>query len=98
VAFDLADLLTAAGQAMGGANRRLSGTGAPALLREFELSLGLDAEVAVPEGAPTLLLTGVSRPNPQLDALLQSGQSVSVRAVYIAAPAVFPPAAAGGDP
>lgn len=91
MAFDLADLLTAAGQAMGGANRRLTGTGAPALLRQFSLELALDAGVAVPEGAPTLLLTGVSRRNAQMEALLKSGKSVTVRAEYIAAPALGAP-------
>jgi hypothetical protein len=96
VAFDLADLLTAAGQAMGGANRRLAVTGAPALLREFEVELAFDAGVAVPEGAPTLVLTGATRPNAQMQALFQSGSAVSVRATYIAAPAVCPPAAVAG--
>lgn len=96
MAFDLADLLTAAGQAMGGANRRLAVTGAPALLREFEVELSFDAGVDVPEGAPTLLLTGAARPNAQLEALFKSGSAVSVRATYIAAPAVCPPAAAAG--
>lgn len=96
MALDLADLLTAAGQAMGGANRRLAVTSAPALLREFEVTLEFDAEVGVPEGAPTLLLNGASRPNPQLQALLNTGSSVSVRATYIAAPAICPPAAAAG--
>lgn len=96
MAFDLADLLTAAGQAMGGANRRLAVTGAPALLREFEVKLGFDAGVAVPEGAPTLLLTGAGRPNAQLQALLKTGPAVSVRALYMAAPAICPPAAATG--
>ena len=98
MALDLADLLTAAGQAMGDANRRLTVTGAPALLREFELSVGLDAEVAVPDGAPTLLLTGLSRPNPQLVALLEFGPAVSVRAVYQAAPTICPPPTGGCGP
>lgn len=100
MAFDLADLLTAAGQAMGGANRRLAVTGAPALLREFEVELAFDAGVDVPEGAPTLLLTGVARPNVQMQALFRAvGSAVAVRAVYIAAPAVCPPTVAGGcDP
>ncbi|MDF2630334.1 MAG: hypothetical protein K0R39_4165 [Symbiobacteriaceae bacterium] len=96
MAFDLADLLTAAGQAMGGANRRLAVTGAPALLREFEVELAFDAGVAVPEGAPTLVLTGAAPPNAQLQALFRSGRAVAVRATYVAAPAVCPPAAVAG--
>jgi len=96
VALDLADLLTAAGQAMGGANRRLAVTSAPALLREFEVTLEFDADVAVPEGAPTLFLNGASRLNPQMQALLGTGAAVAVRAVYMAAPAICPPAAAAG--
>lgn len=90
MAFDLADLLTAAGQAMGGANRRLAGTGAPALLREFDFEFSFDAGVEVPEGAPTLLLTGTAK------RMLRAGTAVKVTATYIAAPSLVPIPVPGG--
>ncbi|HYG57016.1 MAG TPA: hypothetical protein VD902_02965 [Symbiobacteriaceae bacterium] len=87
--FDLADLLTATGTAMAVSNQRLAATGAPALLREFQVELNFDAGFEVPPGACTLALTDVRRPNPQAVAMMagQKGQ-VKVSATYIAAPAV----------
>ena len=88
---DLANLLTAAGVAVGTANTRLAAGCVPALLREFTVGLQFNAAVTVTADASTLLLSRPSRPNPQMQAMMRNGQAgVTVSATYIAAPSLQP--------
>lgn len=88
---DLADLLTASGNAMATSNQRLRAGLAPAMLQRFELTLDFSAGVCVAPGDATLLLQRVSRPNPQMTAMLpRVASNVTVNATYIAAPSLVP--------
>lgn len=91
VFVDLADLLTASGNAMATSNERLRAGRAPALLQRFDLTLGFSAAVCVAPGDATLLFQRVSRQNPQMTALFPRMRSnVTVNATYIAAPGLVP--------
>lgn len=85
----LADLLTAAGTAFGTANARLGSAGAPALLKEANLSLDFHAAVVLgPEG---LSLVGIAQPGVQLLALAgRQGRLSNTRlaVTLVAAPAL----------
>ncbi len=98
--FDLADLLTASGAAMAASNQRLAEAGAPALLKEFKLHLDFEATLCLDDAA-AIVFRRVSKPNPQLRALLkQRAANVTIEATYMAAPSLVsaPDAGRGADP
>lgn len=89
--FDLSDLLTASGNAMGLANRRLAATGAPALLQQVVMTLDFDANFQVAPGDATLFFGASSKPNAQLTALMPTANAnTSIEATFIAAPSLVP--------
>jgi hypothetical protein len=89
--FDLSDLLTAAGVAMGHANQRLRALNAPALLRDFTFSASCAAGVQLGPSAASLMMTELSLADANLLALMRrSGPSVQLSATYIAAPSLCP--------
>jgi hypothetical protein len=89
--FDLADLLTGIGSAMGASNERLRVTGAPSLLREFTMEVRFQACVSVaPDQSTVWFRTAASR-LPQPPVLSPGAQpNVRLKATYIAAPALRP--------
>jgi hypothetical protein len=89
--FDLSDLLTASGNAMGLANRRLAATGAPALLQQVVVTLDFNASFQVAPGDVTLLFGSFSKPNAQLTAMMSNAKTNStIEATFIAAPSLVP--------
>jgi hypothetical protein len=86
--FQLADLLTAGGIAMGAANLRLTAGGVPSLLRSYEATYTFPGSVRVNPGATGLL---VVRPRPSRCAVpAASAANVVIAATYIAAPSLVP--------
>lgn len=95
--FDLADLLTAAGTAMGVSNRRLAVSGAPALLREFSLDLSMSAAVQLDQEGSTLLFQTAGDLAQQLQSQAAGvPNNVTIAATYIAAPSLLPLLPPGG--
>jgi hypothetical protein len=90
--FDLSDLLTAAGVAMGHANQRLRALNAPALLQNFTFMANFSAGVQLGPSAASVMMTELSSlPDANLLALMRCcGPSVQLSATYIAAPSLSP--------
>lgn len=85
--FQLADLLTAGGIAMGAANLRLTAAGAPALLRSYDLTLIFPGTFRVCPGNAGL---AVIRPRSAMATRQGDGASIRINANYIAAPTLVP--------
>lgn len=86
--FQLADLLTAGGNAMGNANLRLTAGGVPALLRSYDATFAFPGSVRINPGATGLT---VVRPRPRRCAVpVGSTANVVIVATYIAAPSLVP--------
>lgn len=91
------DLLEAAALALAGANERAACAGAPAMLREMELTLDLTGGVAVtPCG---LIFRDVQSPSLQENALIgRSAANIHLKVTVIAAPALTPVPQERGKP
>lgn len=86
--FQLTDLLTAGGAAMGRANSQLTAANAPALLRSYDLTLTFPGSVRICPGATGL---HIMRPRPSRCSVPASATaSVMIVASYIAAPNLIP--------
>ncbi|MGE5675475.1 MAG: hypothetical protein ACM3XM_16635 [Mycobacterium leprae] len=87
--FNLSDLLTASGAAMGASNQRLRSAQAPALLSQFSLEVNFRAAFCLPPGDCTLLFGAVGQPNAQMAVVAPAATpNVSITATYIAAPSI----------
>lgn len=88
---------------MGASNQRLRASGAPALLQTFNMTVSFGADFVLGSGDSTLIFTGISPPNAQMQALTRGivgGSNVTVNATFIAAPSLVPspPKGGTGDP
>jgi hypothetical protein len=88
---DLTDFLTASGLAMGRANGRLTGVGAPTILREFRLEVNYFARFSLPATVDSLLIQDADLITTQLLPVLDLNvPTLSITATYIAAPSLVP--------
>lgn len=99
--FDLSDLLTGIGSAVGASNERLRVTGTPSLLREFTMELKFRSAVAVAADRSTLWFRSSAGPLPEPPMSCPGAlPNVRIEATFIAAPALCaaPEPAALPDP
>lgn len=97
--FDLSDLLTGIGTAVGASNERLRVTGAPSLLREFTMEIKFQSPVGIARDESTVWFRSSARQLPEPPLLCPGAlPNVRIEATYIAAPALRPDAAPLAEP
>lgn len=86
--FDLGDLLTGIGSAVGASNERLRLSGAPSLLREFTMEFKFQSGLTVAHDESTVWFQKTICHDPAAGLLPAASPNVRIQATFIAAPSL----------
>lgn len=86
--FDLGDLLTGIGSAVGASNERLRLSGAPSLLREFTMEFKFQSGLTVAQDESTVWFQKTVCHDPASALLPAAHPNVRITATFIAAPSL----------